>query len=389
MLWINFFHLYQPANSPIERIKEAVDKSYARLTRLMLEHPQLKFTANISGCLLERLQEAGYIEIINDWKALVKSGRLELVGSAAYHAFLPFVSEEEVRYQIKRQEELSLEVLGVDIKGGGFFFPEMAYTPALAKLVKSLGYKWLILDEASLPSTLTNPQAAYIDDNSGLSVLVRQREFSNAYAPDMINDLAKKGQLPEVIVTATDAELYGLRHEDPSAELEKMVKIKELETSIITDYLDTLGKLPAVKFQSASWETNWQYDQKQPFAIWKEKSNKTQALLWELVELAMKAGRKFKDDNNYSWYRWHLSRGLASCSFWWASGRNFSHNFGPVAWNPDEVENGLNDLLRSLRSLEDKKSLKYKIKAEKLASDIKKSLWTRHWSQYWLNMNNN
>ena len=141
MLWINFFHLYQPANSPIERIKEAVDKSYARLTRLMLEHPQLKFTANISGCLLERLQEAGYIEIINDWKALVKSGRLELVGSAAYHAFLPFVSEEEVRYQIKRQEELSLEVLGVDIKGGGFFFPEMAYTPALAKLVKSLGYK--------------------------------------------------------------------------------------------------------------------------------------------------------------------------------------------------------------------------------------------------------
>ncbi|MCF7860043.1 hypothetical protein K9M09_00265 [Patescibacteria group bacterium] len=389
MIWINFFHLYQPANSPIERIQEAVDKSYARLARLMLEHPHLKFTANISGCLLERLQESSSTAIINDWRTLLKSGRLELVGSAAYHAFLPFIDEEEIRYQIKRQEELTWEILGVDIKQGGFFLPEMAYTPALGKLIKNLGYKWLILDEASLPDTLTNPQTAYIDANSGLSVLVRQREFSNAYAPDLINDLAKVNKLPQIIVTATDAELYGLRHEDPSAELEKMVKIKDLQTNTISDYLDTLDKLPSIKFQSASWETNWQHDQKQPFAIWKEKGNKTQTLLWDLAALALKAGKKFKNDNNYAWYRWHLSRGLASCSFWWASGRNFSHNFGPIAWNPDEVENGLNDLLRSLRSLEDKRSLKYKIKAEKLASDIKKSLWTRHWSDYWLNTNSN
>lgn len=384
MLWINFLHLYQPANSPLERIQEAVEKSYSRLIRLMEEHPYLNFTANISACLLERLRDEGYVDILNSLKILVKSGRLELVGSAAYHAFLPYLPEEEIVYQIKKQEEITLEVLGVDVKVGGFFLPEMAYTPSLAKLIKKLGYKWLILDEASLPLILNNPQVAYIDNNSGLSVIVRQREFSNTYAPDVINKLSAENNLPKMIVTATDAELYGLRHEDPSAELEKMVSIKGLETKTISDYLDGIDKLPKLTFQAASWETNWQFDKGQPFAIWRENGNKTQSLLWSLAKLAIKIEQKFKHDNNYASCRWHLDRGLASCAFWWASGRNFSYNFGPVAWNPDEVENGINDLLRSIRSIENEKSLKYKIKAEKLVAKIRKSLWLRHWSKYWL-----
>jgi predicted glycosyl hydrolase (DUF1957 family) len=387
MLWINFLHLYQPANSSLERIQEAVEKSYARLIRLMEEHSHLNFTANISACLLDRLRDEGYIDILNSLKALVKSGRLELVGSAAYHAFLPYLPESEIIYQIKKQEKLTLEILNVDVKGGGFFLPEMAYTPALARLVKKMGYKWLILDEASLAPTLNNQQIAYIDSNSGLSVIVRQRECSNTYVPDLINNLLLEDKLPNIIVTATDAELYGLRHEDPTAELEKMVKIKNLETTTITNYLNNSDKLSKLKFQTASWETNWQFDKGQPFVIWREKGNKTQSLLWDLAKLAIKAEQKFKNDSNYTWCRWHLDRGLASCAFWWASGRNFSHNFGPVAWNPDEVENGINDLLHSVRSLESEGSLKYKIKAEKLATKIKKSLWLRHWSKHWLNSN--
>jgi len=54
-----------------------------------------------------------------------------------------------------------------------------------------------------------------------------------------------------------------------------------------------------------------------------------------------------------------------------------------VAWNPDEVENGINDLLRAIRSLQDKRSLKEKIKAENLVSTIRARLWQRHWRQFW------
>ncbi len=87
----------------------------------MEEHSHLNFTANISGCLLERLRDEGYVDILNSLRTLVKSGRLELVGSAAYHAFLPYLPEAEIIYQVKKQEELTLEILGVDIKFGGSF----------------------------------------------------------------------------------------------------------------------------------------------------------------------------------------------------------------------------------------------------------------------------
>jgi predicted glycosyl hydrolase (DUF1957 family) len=93
----------------------------------------------------------------------------------------------------------------------------MAYTPALAKLVKAQGYRWIIIDEASLPHLLErNPNGAYLDANSGLQAIVRQRRFSNAYAPDIIGDLLESEVAHELLITATDAELYGLRHEDPT-----------------------------------------------------------------------------------------------------------------------------------------------------------------------------
>lgn len=385
MLWINFIHLYQPANSSSARIKEAVEKSYYRLTRLLEENKDLYFTANISACLLERLQEDGFTDLINRWRQLIITGRLELLGSAAYHGFLPFLPEKEVQYQIQKQEEIIADILKVDVRGQGFFLPEMAYTPKLAKLIKKIGYSWIILDEASLPEKLMVPEKSiYTDKNSDLKVLVRQREFSNAYAPDLINKLSDKNELPNIMVTATDAELYGLRHEDPTAELEKMVVNPTLETMTISRFIERAEASPVVDFRAASWETNQALDKKYPFLIWHHPKNKVQTALWDLSYLAIEAGDKYFNDQNYNWYRWHLNRGLASCAFWWASGRDFFHNFGPRAWSPDEVETGLNDLLRAIRSLQDKASYQDKIKAEKLAAKIRLELWREHWQHHWL-----
>ncbi|PKM88030.1 hypothetical protein CVU83_02245 [Candidatus Falkowbacteria bacterium HGW-Falkowbacteria-2] len=382
MLWINFIHLYQPANSPVERIKEAADKSYYRLTRLLEENRDLHFTANISGCLLERLVESGFSDLIERWRRLIEEGRLEIVGSAAYHGFLPLLPEEEVFYQIKRQEEIVADILKVDLKGGGFFLPELAYTPELSKLIKKLGYSWLIVDEASLPAGVVYDGGTLIDGNSGITTIVRHRNFSNAYAPDLIQELIGQDKANKTIITATDAELYGLRHEDPTAELEKMAALTELETQTVSTFLSKQIDLKNITLQSATWETNWEIDKGQPFAVWNEKGNKIQRGLWELAYFAIKTGHKYSTDQNFAAYRWHLDRGLASCMFWWASGRDFFHNMGPVAWNPDEIENGLNDLIRSVRSLQDKKSQKEKVVAEKLVARIRQKVWQKHWQKY-------
>ena len=115
------------------------------------------------------------------------------------------------------------------------------------------------------------------------------------------------------------------------------------------------------------------------FPLWQDKKNKIHRSLWELADLAQAVIKKYEKDSNYHWARWHLVRGLASCTFWWASGRDMSHNFGAPAWSPDEVDRGINELVRAIRSLHDQTSRTTKIKAEKMQVAIKRLIWEKHW----------
>lgn len=390
MLWINFFHLYQPANIDSFSVKQALDKSYFRLLRLMEEHPALKMTWNITGCLLERLFDEGEHDFLLRLKRLAESGRLELVSSAAFHGLLPLLPEKEVVRQIKENEKILHKFLGLKNRPKGFFFPEMAYSPAVAKIVKSLGYQWIILDEVTFAGGQSRPDfsRAYLDENSGLKVIFRNRAYSNSYPPDKLIVALTKEKINHArpVITATDAELYGLRHEDPSAELERVVKFKNLTTQTITQFLTVAAKtgLVPVKLKSSSWESSRQeLLKKQPFRLWRDQKNKIHTYLWRLAELAIVLGERFPHDKNYRWYRWHLVRGIASCTFWWASARDFSKIFGPYAWSPDGIERGLEDMIRAVRSLDDLKSRKYKLQAETYYLKIKKMVWEEHWRKHW------
>ncbi|NCN22101.1 hypothetical protein GW758_02110 [Candidatus Falkowbacteria bacterium] len=383
MIWINFLHLYQPANIDDYHIQEALNQSYWRLIRLLEENPELRMTFNVSGCLLERLEDMGELDFIKALKKLNDSGRLELVSSAAYHGFLPLLPEEEIVKQIKENEIILQRFFGSDFKPKGFFLPEMSYSSALAKIVKSFGYDWIILDEISTANKQIDLEQIFIDETSGLKVIFRQRELSRAYPPDEIYQLLATNK--KVAISATDAELYGLRHEDPTGEMEKIAADQKIVTKTVSDYIYSfaLENLSAIKLRESSWESE-EIDiiKGQPFILWFDKKNSIHRDLWRLSNLSLELGEKFKDDNNIKWHRWHLVRGLASCTFWWASANDFTTSFGPYAWNPDIVERGLNDLLRSVRAIENKKSLNDKLKAETLALRLRKNLWRRHWLKH-------
>ncbi len=406
MLWLNFLHFYQPANADFFHIRQALDKSYWRLIRLLEEHPDLRFTVNISGCLLERLLGEKETAFIDRLRFLVKKGRVELTGSAAYHGFLPLLPEAEVIRQIKTNEKILKKCFGKDFKPRGFFLPEMAYSPALSALIKRAGYSWIILDEFAYRASTRrepDPRQLYIDAASGLKVVFRQRDFSNAYPPDKIGSIfkniekatkKKNGQGKEnnqnnkekVFITATDAELYGLRHEDHTAEMEKIAKIKELKTMTLSKFIGSLPKPGAEKInlKPSTWESSLkEIKRERPYLLWQDKNNKIQVNLWKLAYLALAAGEKFKGDQNFYWYRWHLVRGLASCVFWWASAHDFSRSYGPYAWSPDQIESGLEDLVRSVRSFADPKSKKIKLEAEAYYLKIKKLVWEEHWRKHW------
>jgi predicted glycosyl hydrolase (DUF1957 family) len=341
------------------------------------KYKNIKWTINLSGCLLERLADLGYSDILADLVALYKRGQIEIVGTAYYHPLLPLTPRQIVKAQILEQEKILKKFFGAKWSRTGFFLPEMAYSSDTAELIKSLGYKWLILDEISYKGRLgqVDFEQVYRDKDSGLKIIFRARDFSNCYLPDVYRQFNQ-----ELIISATDAELYGLRHVDQTRALEKMLSDKKIKTLTISKYL--LGKkVLDIRPLSSNWESS-ERDLRagHPYKLWQDIDNRVHRLLWELSYLASTTLEKFAKDENITWAKWHLNRGLASCTFWWASGHDFSYNFGPYSWNPDTIERGLGDLIRALRSLQNPQSKKYKIKGEKIYARCQEAIWSHHWS---------
>ncbi len=395
MLWINFLHFYQPANADAHIIKEATEESYLRIARALEENPDVRFTLNITGCLVLRWEDLGYGGLIEKIKKLIKRKQVELVGTAAYHPILPLIPEKEAVTQIKEQEKILKKYFGAE-RPDGFFLPEMAYSPKTGRLIKKMGYKWIILDEIAYNGKLKQVDfnKQYYDKTIGLKIVFRSRELSKSYVPDKLRELikrqnkARRGKTDSlagnsVFLTATDAELYGLRHIDHTAEFEKLLKRQDLKTQTISEFLKNASDRAAVRPLASNWESNEkELKNRLPYALWRDKKNKIQQKLWRLTDLVYKTVEKNKKDKNYYWARWHLVRGLASCTYWWASAKDF-RLFGPISWSPDEIERGVNELIRSIRALENEKTRKDKIKAEKLYIKIKQMIWHKHWSYYW------
>lgn len=376
MIWINFLHLYQPGNTEDRFIRDAVEKSYDKIISALENNPRAKFTLNISGCLLLRMDNLGYGNLISRIRTLIKKGQIELTGSASYHPLLPLIPKDEAIDQIKENERILLKYF--NYKPQGFFSPEMAYSPKLSKLIKTLGYEWLILDEISATGPLENGQV-YKDKASGLKIIFRSRAISQTFVPDTLLVSADKNP-DKTIITATDGELYGLRHIDPDEKLESLLRSADYKTKTVSEFLDGMPTKP-VSLRESTWESDEdELKNGMPFALWYNKNNAIHKDLWRLVGMARKTIRTFRDDKNYGWAEWHYTRGVASCMFWWASGKDFRNVFGPVAWNPDEIERGANDLIRSIRTLADEKAKPAKLKAEKLYAKTRYNIWKKHWT---------
>ena len=386
--WINLLHFYQPPSADNETIIEAAEKSYKRIISALKRHPQIKFTLNLTGCLLDRLEILGYGGLINDLKTMLLSGQVELTGSAAFHPILALLPDKEIIRQIKMNEEILKKYFGAEFSAPGFFIPEAAYGIKVAKIVKKLNYRWIMLDEISVSPKLNqlNSSNLYIDKNSDLKILFRQRQNSKKYAPQVIFKLIK-GLKEQTIITVTDAELYGLRHKDFSYAFEKLLKRPEIKTLTASEYLTGLSQVKKISARASSWEsTEKELKNNLPYFLWQSKKNKIQILLWQLAGAAIANINKYPKDRNYFWSRQHLDRGLASCTFWWASAHDFKL-YGQISWNPDEIEKGANELIKSIRALADPKTKPAKIKAEQLYIKIKQLIWHKHWHYYWLKPN--
>lgn len=376
--WVNFLHIYQPPWQQHDVIVKVSRESYQNIIDSLQRFPNYKITLNIAGSLTEQLIFFGLKQILDDFNKLAKKGQIEFVGSAKYHPILPLISVKQVIRQIKENEIINKKYL-YKFRPQGFYLPEMAYNDSVAKIIKKLGYQWIILDEISANQKL-KPTVKYTIKNLGLPVIFRNRQVSKSFPPEEIFKLAQT-DLTQNIITATDGELYGHYHQDWQDHLKQLLEKPLVKCLTVSVYLQKLKNKQAITVKKSSWEsTDKQLQLKKPYFLWSNKDNKAHRLAWALADYATQAVEKNSTDPNIFWAQHHLDRGLSSCSFWWASEIKTSP-FSPLSWNPDEVDNGLEELIRSLRSL-NKLSRDKKIIAEKLYIAAKKEVWTRHWRKH-------
>lgn len=376
--WVNFIHIYQPPWQQRGVVEQVASESYEYLFKLLERHRDFKCTLNITGSLLEQLA-VFRPDLVKQLQRIVKRGQVELSSSAKYHALLPLLAEREIRRQIELNQEILAKYFDLkDIRG--FYLPEMAYNKKVAKIINDFGFDWTILDPINYKGRLS-PLKAYKIDGVDIKVIFRNREVSKSYPAEVIYKRLEANYRNETIISATDGEIYGHFHNDWQGHLEKVLQDSRVEILSIRDYLSKFVDFEKISLRDGSWESKEsELKKKIPYILWNDPKNKIHRLLWDLVDLASELVYKYKADKNFVWARRHLDKGLSSCTFWWASAKKPS-DFSPLTWNPDMIDNGSEELVRAVRSLDKAKSNE-KIKAEKLYIEIKKNTWMNHWRKY-------
>lgn len=374
--WINFLHLYQPPTQTKEMIDRIVSESYALLPRLMRQYPQLRLTVNFSGSLLELLEIHGYRPLLEEYRELAALGRIEFVGSAMYHPILALLPAKEIRRQIGLQTDISRRIFGAAYAPRGFFIPEMAYSKTVADIVRSLGFEWIILDEIHFPNGRPYASVRYRVADNGLFAVFRDRTISKTFPPEYISE--HRGELEgRALVVAHDGELYGHWHRDDRGYYGRAFTDPGISLSTVSEYLDTLNREAPAPPREASWESSEaELAAGEPYILWNARGNAIHRALWAFARFTLKTVDAYPDDAAIGSAQRHADRGMASCAWWWATGAQLGV-FGPVCWNPTEIEKGARELLSAVRSLEAIPS-GVRLKAEAMYVDLHKLIWETH-----------
>lgn len=344
MYWANFLHIYQPPIQTKSILERITNESYYKIFAGLDKNPQAKLTVNINAGLTEMLVENGHKDLIELIRKLLERKQIELTATAKYHPLLPKLPPVEIIRQIQINEETNKKYFGPSYQPKGFFPPEMAYSPKIGKIIKNLGFKWIILDETAL----SVPPAYNVtyENPDGLGFFFRERNISFKIlsaqlgtADILIKELGQRIKNNEYLLTAMDGETFG--HHRPGLEelLWSFGNNQEIVPVTISQLLPLFPKKIIVDPQTTSWAlTDPKYAITAPFLRWDDPENEIQQKQWEFVNLTIEAVRK----DNRPQTRNLLDRVLYSDQFWWASARPW--------WSLEIIEKGAYGLLKVIQS---------------------------------------
>ncbi|NTW62328.1 polysaccharide deacetylase family protein [Candidatus Saccharibacteria bacterium] len=131
-----------------ERIfRKVADKSYrpmnALLERLLNRHPDFKVSLSITGVFLEQAQ-AWAPDVIDSFRRIIDTGRVEIVAETYYHSLAFFYSREEFERQVAIHRNKIKELFGVDTSV--FRNTELSYNDDMARWAEKYGFRGILAE---------------------------------------------------------------------------------------------------------------------------------------------------------------------------------------------------------------------------------------------------
>jgi len=358
-------HMYQPPTQDLNILKKIDRECYKPLFKVLEYHDSAKLSLNINGVLIDLLREFDLSDTIDLLKNLVSEGKIEIVGTAKFHPILPLIPETEVHRQIHLNEETNKNEFGKLWKRKGFFPPEMAISGSVAKHIRELGYKWVIMSGIACPIEWPYDKIYY--SPNGLQLFFRDDIMSNKISfkditPKEFVSEAKKLHKNEkknnstYVVIAQDAETFG--HHIPRYEktflgrtIELINNENEMELVFISDldqYFPASEEIIIPK--ESSWSTTYKdMENNVPYPLWKHPDNNIHKYYWKIMKSLVNLMNLIDDlalsevwnvKNYYNTARWFYNRGIHSCPTWWA-------NLQRGTWSPNLIYKGVELLIQA------------------------------------------
>ena len=128
-------------------LRKVADKSYrpmnSLLQRLLNKHPDFKVSLSITGTFMEQAEQWAP-DVLDSFKALVATGRVEIVSETYYHSLAFFYSRQEFERQVEAHRQKVRQLFGVETSV--FRNTELAYNDELAKWADGYGFKGILAE---------------------------------------------------------------------------------------------------------------------------------------------------------------------------------------------------------------------------------------------------
>ena len=163
-------------------LRRVAQKCYLPMNQLMLElinanKGKFKIAYSISGSALDQFQRFAP-EVIDSFKALAATGRVEFLAETYYHSLASLGSDSEFKQQVAKHAAKIEELFGV--KPTVFRNTELIYDNSIGEVVYEMGYKTMLTEGARHIMGWQSPNFVYTSATQPrLKLLLRNYTLSD------------------------------------------------------------------------------------------------------------------------------------------------------------------------------------------------------------------